>query len=156
MAARLLAAGITAESGEDTGLALIPAALARYLPTLHKLSNGKPDLACFCFLGSLLRQAGNDQLDIQSILALDFSLLKQLISEELFTLAEVAAHGQLTINDHCAVFRSSHEESWLLLERLYHQCLLDRNETGTGLAYHLVPLYSDVITRHLANVNYLY
>ncbi|MGB5541172.1 MAG: ATP-binding protein [Gammaproteobacteria bacterium] len=155
LAARLQAAGLASVSG-TAGDERLPTALARQMPTLHKLSNGKYDLACFYFLTALLVQDEDGQPDIQAVRALDFSALKDLISEELFTLAEVAAHGQLTIDDHCAVFRSTHDESWLLLERLYHRCLLDRDDTGAGPGYFLVPPYSDVITRHLAKLNYLY
>ncbi|MGB5440608.1 MAG: hypothetical protein WBN90_13295, partial [Gammaproteobacteria bacterium] len=107
-------------------------------------------------LGSLQLAGGDAPLELRPLVALDFSILKQLISEELFTLAEVAAHGRLTIEDHCAVFRSSHDESWLLLERLYHHCLLDKTESAAGPAYFLVPLYSYVISAYLGNANYLY
>ena len=65
-------------------------------------------------------------------------------------------HGRLTIDDHHALFRCSREESWLLLERLYQQCLLDKDETDEEPCYRLVPVYSEVITRYLTNTNYLY
>lgn len=152
---RLQASGIKLDTATTTDHPQSPPALARQLTTLHRLSNGKPDFAFFYLLGALI--IDEDKLwDIQPLVELDFSLLKQLISEELFTLAEVAAHGQLNIDDHRAIFRCSREESWLLLERLYHQCLLDRNDTDDEPVYQLVPVYSDVITRFLNNANYLY
>ncbi|MCW9047265.1 MAG: AAA family ATPase [Gammaproteobacteria bacterium] len=126
------------------------------LPTLYKLSNGKPDFAFFYYLGALQVNPENKQLDMSRSVALDFSALKSLISEELFTLAEVVIHGRLTIDDHCALFRTSREQSWLLLERLYQQCLLDKDETADELGYRLVPVYSEVISRYLTNTNYLY
>ena len=153
---RLQLANITLndeQSGDDSPM---PAMLTRHLPTLYKLSNGKADFAFFYFLSSLQINDENRALDIQAVVAQDFSTLKQLISEELFSLAEVAAHGQLSISDHRTLFRLSHEESLLLLERLYHQCLLDRDGSNSEATYRLVPLYSDVITRHLTNTNHLY
>lgn len=153
---RLQASGFALSAGLTGENAQLPTLLARQLSTLYKLCNGKPDYAFFYFLSSLLVHDENRQLELQPVLPLDFGILKQLISEELFTLAEVAAHGQLTIDDHRAVFRSSREESWLLLERLYRQCLLDKHETAGEPDYHLVPLYSDVISSYLANANYLY
>jgi hypothetical protein len=123
---------------------------------VHKLSNGKPDLAFFYFLTSLLFDTGAEPLNMQAPVALDFSALKQLLSEELFTLAEVAAHGQLTLSEHRAVFRVSEQESRLLLERLYHQCLLDKDPSAVEPTYRLVPLYSDAVTRYLSNANFLY
>ena len=47
-------------------------------------------------------------------------------------------------------------ESRLLLERLYHQCLIDKDPSAAEPAYRLVPQYSDVISRYLSNANYLY
>ena len=156
LTARLQASGITLISEMTREGPQMPAGFARQLNTLYKLGNGKPDFSFFYFLGSLNVHDENKRWDIRPVTELHFSILKQLISEELFTLTEVAAHGQLTIDQHRALFRTSHEESWLLLERLYHLCLLDKNGTASEPAYHLVPLYSDVISRHLTNANYLY
>jgi hypothetical protein len=156
LAIRLQLSGITPDAGILEDNEQIPAVLAHQLSTLCKLSNGKPDLAFFYLLGALPAYDENRELELQPVVPLDFSVLKQLGSEELFTLAEVAAHGRLSIDDHRSVFRSGREESWLRLERLCHLCLLDRDETAAEPAYHLVPLYSDVITRHLNNANYLY
>lgn len=153
---RLQVSGMALNSATQNDDDPVPAELTRHLPALHKLSNGKPDFAFFYFLSSLLVNAGNGALDMQTVVALDFGALKQLISEELFTLAEVAAHGQLSINDHRAMFRISHEQSLLILQRLFHQCLLDRNETEKGVTFCLAPQYSDVVTRYLTNANYLY
>ena len=58
--------------------------------------------------------------------------------------------------EHRAVFRVSEQESRLLLERLYHQCLLDKDPNAVEPTYRLVPLYSDVVTRYLSNANFLY
>lgn len=130
--------------------------LENELPTLYKLSNGKPDFAFFYYLGALQVNPENKQLDMHHVMALDFSAFKNLIREELFTLAEVAIHGRLTIEDHCSMFRFSREESWLLLERLYQQCLLDKDETADIPDYQLVPVYSEVISSYLTKMNYLY
>lgn len=154
LSVRLQAAGIVENPEVEEGS--VPAMVTRHLPVLHKLSNGKPDLAFFYFLGSLPAYTESSELELQAVVPLDFSILKQLLSEEMFTLAEVAVHGQMTISDHRALFRIGPEESWLLLERLYHQCLLDKDETGEEVSYRLMPLYADVITRYLTNANYLY
>ncbi|MGB5178648.1 MAG: ATP-binding protein [Gammaproteobacteria bacterium] len=153
---RLQASGFALSAGSTGESVQQPTLLARQSSTLYKLSNGKPDYAFFYFLGSVLVHDESRQLELQPVVPPDFSILKQLISEELFTLAEVAAHGQLTIDDHRAVFRCSRDESWLLLERLYRQCLLDKHETTAEPEYHLVPQYSNVIGSYLANANYLY
>ena len=156
LANRLQASGMELATDRGGEQQRIPTVLARQLSIVHKLSNGKPDLACFYFLTSLRIGTGAEPLDMQAPVALDFSALKQLLSEELFTLAEVAAHGQLTLSEHRAVFRVSEQESRLLLERLYHQCLLDKDPSAVEPTYRLVPLYSDVVTRYLSNANFLY
>jgi len=153
---RLQASEFALSAGSTGADAQTPTLLARQLSTLYKLCDGKPDYAFFCFLGSLLINDDSRQLELQPVIPPDFSILKQLISEELFTLAEVASHGQLSIDDHRALFRCRREESWLLLERLYRQCLLDKHETTAEPDYHLVPQYSNVIGSYLANANYLY
>ena len=156
LATRLRGSGIGLDVASGGEQEPIPAVLARHLSALHKLSNGKPDLAFFYFLNSLLVHAETKQLDMRAAVTLDFSALKQLTSEELFTLAEVAAHGQLTLTEHRAVFRVSAQESRLLLERLYHQCLLDKDPNAAEPTYRLVTVYSDVVTRYLNNANFLY
>ncbi len=156
LALRQQMSGVLLNSKMDGGDKELPDDLESELPTLYKLSNGKPDLAFFYYLGGLQVNPDNKQLDMKSVSALDFSALKKLIREELFTLAEVAVHGNMTIDDHRALFRSSREESWLLLERLYQQCLLDKDETEEEPRYRLVPVYSEVISRYLTSTNYLY
>ena len=156
LALRQQMSGVEFSSKMDKSDRVLPDELESELPTLYKLSNGKPDLAFFYYLGSLQVDPENKQLDIKLGSALDFSVLKKLIREELFTLAEVAVHGSLTIDEHRTIFRCSREESWLLLERLYQQCLLDKDEVDEISRYRLVPVYSEVISRFLNNANYLY
>ena len=156
LALRQQMSGVDLNSKMDGGDKELPDELESELPTLYKLSNGKPDFAFFYYLGGLQLNPENKQLDMKPVSALDFSALKNLIREELFTLAEVAVHGSMTIDDHRALFRSSREESWLLLERLYQQCLLDKDETDEEPRYRLVPVYSEVISRYLTSTNYLY
>lgn len=134
----------------------LPPMLAKVLTDLTRFSGGKPDLAFFYFLDCLYLNEESRQLDTRQAVQLDFSSLKQLVSDDLFTLAEVAANGELTVAEHCAVFRSVQEKSWLLLEHLHHLCLLDKQQGANGTAYRLMPLYSNVICQHLTNTNYLY
>lgn len=153
---RMQAAGIRspdATAGEQQEL---PAIIDHQLPTLYRLTNGKCDLAFFYHLRSLRVQPEDDQLDTQPIAELDFSALENLVSDDLFTLAELAAHGQLSIAEHCAIFRSSHDESWLLLEHLYHQCLVDKSQTDGDPTYRIMPLFSGPIGSHLSNANVVY
>ncbi len=172
LAARLKASGLTpspdqsadqstgqnADQSAKTGDELMPplTGIENHVNTFYKLSNGKPDFAFFYLLYALSVRSEGTLSELAPPAALDFSLLKQLTSEELFTLAEIAAHGQLTIDEHHALFRFSRSDSSLLLERLYQQCLLDRNGDSSDRAYRLIPLYSDAIVRFLTNANHLY
>ena len=156
LALRQQMSGVTLNSAMDGGDKDLPDDLEAELPTLYKLSNGKPDFAFFYYLGGLQVNPENKLLDMKRGSALDFTALKSLHREELFTLAEVAVHGSMTIDDHRALFRTSREQSWLLLERLYQQCLLDKDQTEDATGYCLVPVYSEVICRYLTSNNYLY
>ncbi len=145
------------QSAQRSGAQLQPQAdIENLLGTLYKLSNGKPDFAFFYVLSALAEHREGKLSEVQPPAGLDFSLLKQLISEELFTLAETAAHGQMTVDGHRALFRCSRNDSSVLLERLYQQCLLDKSGDTNDPAYRLTPLYSEVIARFLTNANYLY
>jgi len=156
LATRQQLSGVELNSAMAGGDKDLPDDLEAELPTLYKLSNGKPDFAFFYYLGGLQVNPENKLLDMKRGAALDFTALKSLIRDELFTLAEVAVHGSMTIDDHRALFRTSHEQSWLLLERLYQQCLLDKDQTDHETGYRLVPVYSEVISRYLTSNNYLY
>ena len=156
LAIRQEVSGVMLSSAIAGGDKAVADDLQNELSTFYRLSNGKPDLAFFYYLAALQVNAENGQLDLGCGTALDFAALKNLISEELFTLAEVAVHGCMTIDDHRTLFRTSREESWLLLESLYQQCLLDKDETRGVPGYRLVPVYSEVISRFLTNANYLY
>ncbi len=156
LATRQQLSGVDLNSAMAGGDKDLPDDLEAELPTLYKLSNGKPDFAFFYYLGGLQVNPENKLLDMKRGAALDFTALKSLIRDELFTLAEVAVHGSMTIDDHRALFRTSHEQSWLLLERLYQQCLLDKDQSDHETGYRLVPVYSEVISRYLTSNNYLY
>ncbi len=135
----------------------MPSLLTPVLSDLSKLSEGKPDLAFFYFLDALFVGEESRELSVRPLIPMDFSPLKQLVHGELFTLAEIAANGQLSIADHRAVFLSSQDSSWLLLEHLHHLCLLQRCDKGIeDTTYRLMPLYSNVINKFLTNANYLY
>lgn len=155
--ARLGAAGLVEPGASSDEPGQVPALVATVLPDLARLSENKPDLAFFYFLDALVMGEGSGRLATGPVTPLDFGRLKRLDKEDLFTLAEVAAHGRMTVTDHRAVFRTSHQESWLWLEHLYLLCLLDRDEGDVENAYYrLMPLYSRVITQFLTNANYLY
>ncbi|MDF1583757.1 MAG: ATP-binding protein [Methyloprofundus sp.] len=156
IAIRQQVSGVTLDSTPTSGDSDLPDVLEKAFVTLYKLSSGKPDLAFFYYLRSLQLNRESQRMEQLSLEALDFNALKSLLSEELFTLAEIAVHGRMTIDEHRTLFRSSHEESWLLLEHLYQQCLLDRIEDSDDLTYRLMPLYSEIISHHLTNANYLY
>lgn len=87
---------------------------------------------------------------------LDFAVLNGLSRDDLFALAELAAHGRLTAAGHQAIFRNAQGESLLQLERLRHQCLVERGEADADPEYRLMPLFSNRIIKHLKTANVLY
>ena len=159
LAARLDRAGLLpgdAAEGKEK-----PAALhERPLSGLQKLSGGKCDLATFYFLNSLRVDPEDGQLSSEPLVELDFTVLNRLTFDELFTLTELAAHGPLHCSEHRRLFRTSVEESWLMLERLHQACLLVREEAAgdpaDDPAYRITPLFSAQISRRLAIANVLY
>lgn len=125
---------------------------------LHDYSRGKPDLA---FLYSRLLcnppQTGEDQPEI--LRPIDLSSLKSLEMEDLFTLAELAVHGNLRCEEHRVIFRETPEGSLMRLEHLCNRGLVERFEPDCGERdphYRVTPLLSGLIAEHLYKLNYLY
>lgn len=125
---------------------------------LHAYSRGKPDLA---FLYSRLLNAeinsANEQHNV--LRAIDLTVLKSLGMDDLFTLAELAVHGNLRNDEHQLIFRGHIESGRMRLEALRHYGLIERLDSACGdqnSRYRISPLLSGLIADYLYKANYLY
>lgn len=122
-----------------------------------KRSKGCVELGLFYCLNNLTYGTKPQSIFIMSPQEVDMTALKKLTQIELFTLAEISTHGQLSIKEHHRIFRISLNESKMILEHLRVLGLLDKNEEiARSDAYSLKLITSAVVIRYLISMNYLY
>jgi len=127
-------------------------ASARDFQRLHELCRGKPDLGFLYFECGARTEAGGYR-------PLDVSVLKQLTVEDLFTLAELAVHGSMQLDEHGLIFRVTPEISQMQLNQLCGWGLvecLDGNGGSPRTRFRLTPILSAIVSEHLYKSNYLY
>lgn len=155
---RLVAAGLAEPTAEHAEAEEETPPLGRHLAAIHRQTRGKLDLAFFHLLRTLSIDRESGELGFEPLVPINFAVLRELGRDELFTLAEIAAHGCLGGREHQALFRLSPEDSRMRLEYLCRRNLIEAVGSGAGgeANYRLVPMFSDAITSHLVNANYLY
>jgi hypothetical protein len=125
---------------------------SRDLQRLQQLSGGKPDLAFLYLQCGIPTETGTYR-------PLDVSVLKQLEMDDLFTLAELAVHGSLQLEEHCQIFRTAAENSQMQLNQLCNWGLVERLDPNGGSStarFRITPILSALVSEHLYKSNYLY
>jgi len=127
------------------------------LQDIAKRSKGCVELSLFYCLNHLTHGTTPQSIYLMIPQDIDTSALKKLTQNDLFTLAEMAAHGQLSAKEHSRIFRMEVTQSRMLLEHLRVLGFLDHNDESTqSQAYKLKLIISAVIIRYLISMNYLY
>ncbi|MFT7108905.1 MAG: hypothetical protein ACI843_000561 [Psychrobacter glaciei] len=127
------------------------------LNAIVKKSRGCIELGIFYCLSTLNSGMSKDELFFSPPLEIDSGSFKQLSQLDLFTLAEIATHGQLTPSEHHVIFRISLNQSKMILEHLRVIGLLDQNDDANPRdAYALKLIISAIVIRYLISMNYLY
>lgn len=142
---KLINARLIATKSEQTELP--PAMLQR----LVSLSMGKPDLVLLYLLQTPLPEAS-------LLRPLDTAIFKRLEMEDLFTLAELAVHGCLTLGEHQQIFRLSTQNSQLRLNQLCNWGLVEAGDETDQFAicFKIMPMVAAHLSAHLYKTNYLY
>jgi hypothetical protein len=124
---------------------------------IAKRSKGCVELGLFYCLNNLTYGTKPQSIFIMPPQEVDMAPLKKLTQVELFTLAEISTHGQLSVKEHHTIFRISLNESKMILEHLRVLGILDKNEEmSSSDAYSLKLIISAVVIRYLISMNYLY
>lgn len=127
------------------------------LSAIAKKSKGCIELGLFYCLSTLTSGMSKDELFLTQPLDIDTGSFKELSQLDLFTLAEIATHGQLSPREHHLIFRISLNQSKMTLEHLRVLGLLDQNDDANRRdAYTLKLIISAVVIRYLISMNYLY
>lgn len=124
---------------------------------IAKRSKGCVELGLFYCMNNLTYGTKPQSLLIMPAQEIDVTSLKKLTQVELFTLAEIATHGQLSAREHARIFRTNLNESKMTLEHLRVLGIVDQNdEASRSDAYGLKLIISAVVIRYLISMNYLY
>lgn len=126
--------------------------LAPYFSLLHDHAEGHPQLGYFLLLQALIVEEQGQLLALEDIPRLDVAGLKSCADDELFSLAEIYAHGGLHKVEHETLFRLAPDQSLVRLEQLRQLGLLVRDQSN----YRLAPLMAQATVQHLVNANRLY
>lgn len=127
------------------------------LNDIAKRCKGCIELSLFYCLNNLSYGITEKSVCIMPAEEIDVTALKSLSQLELFSLAEICAHGHLSVKEHHKIFRISLGESKMILEHLRVLGILDKNEGVSGSdAYSLKLIISAVVIRYLISMNSLY
>lgn len=127
------------------------------IDAIARKSKGCIELALFYCLANMQYGTSQYKVFLQRPLGINISALKNLDNNELFTLAEICTHGQLSPSEHRVIFRNTLNQSKMALEHLRVLGLLDQVAPGNRReAYELKLIASSMIINHLIAANYLY
>ncbi len=115
----------------------------RFFNKLNKISGGNVTVAMLYWLRAI-REFSNERVILSVDLDFDFSFLELLSREELFSLAAIINHEDLTPFEHALIFQQSEEKSRLQLIQMMQSGLLvireESYEIHPFLYRHLVEL----------------
>ncbi len=117
-------------------------------------SGGSFDAALYYWLLCLEFDPAQQSLQACTVSKVDFSYLRKLDPDQLFTLAEALNHGELAAEEHGAIFHQPPLASLLQLEYLAGLNLLIGE--GEPVRYRLNPIFYRPVTSTLEAMNILY
>lgn len=131
----------------------------RFFRELFAASGGNLDAAFHYWLLCLGYDAETERFQACPLGKIDFSFLRELDSDQRFTLAEVLGHGGLSAEEHQRIFQYDPLSGRLRLEYLASLGLL-LTETPKGaegaVRYRLNPVYYTPVVKALETTNILY
>ncbi len=101
----------------------------KYFSELNKFARSNLSISLFYWMRST-REVKNDTITIGSLEDLDFSFLRGLSDEKVFTLYSLLIHDGLTVKQHSMVFNQSEEKSRLNLLLLSDDGIITHTKSG--------------------------
>ncbi|ABA89950.1 hypothetical protein Pcar_2714 [Syntrophotalea carbinolica DSM 2380] len=126
----------------------------RFFADLFAATRGNMQAALYYWLMNLEYDEQQQTLLVSPMGKIDYGPLRSLDRAQLYALAEVIAHGGLSISEHATIFGGSSLQSRMLLDHLAQLNLLQYpHEQNPTAAYQLNPLFFAPITSLLESRN---
>lgn len=155
-AATFVAGPSDSESGPPSPADNQAACQERFFADLFALSRGNMLAALHFWLLSLTYDEQQQTLTVAPLGKIDHAPLRSLDRLQLYTLAEIVAHGELNAAEHAAIFGGHEQRSRMQLEYLLQLNLLESSAaSGQPRSYQLNPLLFAPITAILEARNIL-
>lgn len=123
----------------------------RFFKQLHKLSNGNISLAMLYWIRAIEKIEENI-IYIKGIDNVEYSFIKNLSSEALFTLQALILHDGLTLHDFSIVMNEPHEECRKMLMPMLEKGLLIQPHKK----YNINPAIYQQVHDHLSSKNFIH
>lgn len=130
-----------------------------YFHTLYSISSGNMQAALFFWMISAHYNETLGFVEIQPCKGADLGLLQPLEDIYLLTLAELFAHGGLTLEEHSEIFQRDLLESRVILDSLCDLRLVEKvseGEQGRPFMYRGNPVFYTQVLSTLESRNFLY
>ena len=107
-----------------------------YFESLHKMASNNIGIALFLWLRSI-KNSDEEEIKISSDVELDFSFLKELSDQKLFSIMALILHDGLSLEEHSAIFNLSLKSSQLLFATLLDDGIIFLKETSYKVNFQL-------------------
>lgn len=129
----------------------------RFFADLFELTGGNLHSALYFWMLSL--KIVNGRCEMTPPAKLDFSFIRRLSREHIFTLNELLCHGGLSTDEHMLIFRYGAQRSRLQLEYLRRLSIVEgigNDRNGAPTFYRVNPIFYHPVTATLKSLNILY
>ncbi len=107
-----------------------------YFESLHKIASNNIGIALFLWLRSI-KSADDEEIKISSDVELDFSFLKEMSDQKLFSILALILHDGLSLEEHSAIFNLSLKSSQLLFATLLDDGIIFLKESSYKVNFQL-------------------
>lgn len=129
---------------------------SEYFENLYEITGGNMFAAIYFWLISAEYVSEGQYVKVSACSKPDVSLIKSFDTQTQYTLAELLYHGEMTVDEHSAVFLVSETRSRTILDHLSYLRLLNSEGRQGKVVYSINPVLVNPIIEILNSVNVIY
>ncbi|MBN2710307.1 MAG: AAA family ATPase [Calditrichaceae bacterium] len=123
----------------------------RFFKNLNEISSGNISISLLYWLGAI-QELKEGYMIISPEITMEYSFLRNLTYDDLFTLCAIIQHEFLSMENHAEIFNNEPNESKIILNRLYQNGFIELKREG----YFIHPLIYRAVAQILKSRNLLY